>query len=149
MEKIIILIHLWNNLKQKINNMEETLMYIYQLNAIIVFVFLSLICVLFKEGAERLSDKLLNAYITGNQSELTHKMGWFLRLGLLFILGLSSHHLSLLMYWMLIGLFILIAWPGFNITINIFRKSKWYYVGKNGIDGLIRKVFFFVNFDKK
>jgi hypothetical protein len=128
--------------------MESTITYIYLLNAAIVFVFLALFAFMLKEGAERLSDKIENAYITGNQSWLSHRAGWAIRFFLLAIIGVVGHHLKTSTYWELISLYMLLAWPGFNITINIFRKSKWYYVGKNGIDGLIRKCLPFINFDQ-
>lgn len=118
----------------------------YEITAVIVIVFLTLISFLFKEASERLSDKILNAYITGNQSKLSHQMGLFLRIGLFFILGLDAKHTEVMLILLL--LYVIIAWPMFNITINIFRKMKWYYVGTGGIDGLIRKVLFFINFDK-
>jgi hypothetical protein len=37
---------------------------------------------------------------------------------------------------------------GYNISCNIGLKKKWYYVSNTGIDGIIRKLLPFINFDK-
>lgn len=50
--------------------------------------------------------------------------------------------------WLLTGLIAFILWPVYNIACNIGLKKKWYYLSNSGIDLILRKVFFFVNFDK-
>lgn len=113
------------------------------------FAFLALLCFLIKEGAERAYDKFQNLQIKIDMSTLYHIMSLVIRVFLFFIIGLETQELALGLKLFWLGSFALIAWPIYNITINIFRKDKWYYVGKSGIDGLIRKIFFFINFDKK
>lgn len=114
--------------------------------ALIIFVFLALISFLVKEGAERAFDKF-DKSPTNPLSKLYHIMSFFVRLGLFFILGLATKQMPDFDKIMLLVLFAFIAWPGYNITINLFRKDKWYYVGRGGIDMIIRKIFFFVDFD--
>ena len=100
-----------------------------------------------KEGAERAFDRQ-NKTPKSKWSRLYHIMSFFVRLGLFFILGMLTKQMGLLPKLVLLSLYAINAWPGYNIVINLFRGDKWYYVGAGGIDGLIRKVFFFVNFDK-
>lgn len=75
-------------------------------------------------------------------SDIWHILGFMMRFiifGVLFQVGAKT--------WVL-ALSVLLMWPAYNVAINIGRGNKWYYVSKRGIDGIIRKVFFFVNFDK-
>ena len=50
--------------------------------------------------------------------------------------------------WIYTASVAVIVWPFYNISCAIGLRKKWYYVGKDGTDWLIRKVFFFINFDK-
>lgn len=71
------------------------------------------------------------------------------------------HTLGLLMRFMVFGLLyregantieliisVVIMWPMYNIACNIGRNKKWYYLSNKGVDLLLRKLFFFINFDK-
>ena len=75
-------------------------------------------------------------------SKAWHWFGFLMRLMVVGIMYLVSRNwwLTLLVAFMLSVLY--------NIACNIGLKRKWYYVSKSGIDGLIRKILPFVNFDK-
>lgn len=113
---------------------------------IVVLIFLTLFAFLIKEGAERAYDKQVKSP-KNKLSKLYHIMSLFVRLGLFLTLGYFTKDLTEYKL-LLLASFVIIAWPMYNITINIFRKDKWYYVGKGGIDGVIRKLLPLINFDK-
>jgi hypothetical protein len=72
-----------------------------------------------------------------------HLYGWMIRFfvfSLLFRLGAT--------FWMLV-LSVFIMWPLYNIACNIGRKNKWYYLSDKGLDGIIRKMLPFINFNNK
>jgi len=114
----------------------------------IAFIFLILISFLVKEGAERAFDRK-DKTPRSKWSRLYHIMSLFVRIGLFLLLGLLTKHIPGIMKFIYLATFAFLAWPGYNITINLFRGDKWYYVGTDGIDRVIRKILFFVNFDKK
>jgi hypothetical protein len=75
-------------------------------------------------------------------SALWHSYGFvirFLVFGLLYRDGAS---------WLTLTSSVILMWPLYNLACNIGGKKKWYYVSKKGIDLIIRKILFFVNFDK-
>jgi len=75
-------------------------------------------------------------------SDLWHAYGWlmrFLLFGLLYRSGAT---------WLMLSASVIIMWPLYNIGCNIGAGRRWYYVSKRGIDLIIRKILFFVNFDK-
>jgi fatty-acid desaturase len=75
-------------------------------------------------------------------SKAWHAMGWFMRLLVVGLIFQATFN------WLLTTLMIIILWPVYNISCNIGLKRKWYYVSNSGIDWVIRKIFFFINFDK-
>lgn len=70
-----------------------------------------------------------------------HAMGWFMRL---FIVGIIFQLTWSIPLTIVMALLLTV---GYNISCNIGLKQKWYYVSNKGIDKIIRKVFFFINFD--
>jgi len=101
-----------------------------------LILFLSLLIVI-REGFQQADWKKHNpAY-----SDIWHLLGWvmrFIAFALLYRFGAS---------WITLIISVVIMWPVYNIACNIGRGNKWYYLSKKGIDLLLRKVFFFVNFD--
>ena len=75
-------------------------------------------------------------------SKTWHAFGWFMRL---LITGVAYQSTGSYLY---VLLFVVLFWPVYNISCNIGAKRKWYYVSKSGIDGLIRKMFYKINFDQ-
>lgn len=105
-------------------------------NQYILFFLIFLIVA--REGFQQADCKKHNpAY-----SDIWHILGFMMRFiifGVLFQVGAKT--------WAL-ALSVILMWPVYNIVINIGRGNKWFYVSKRGIDLLIRKVFFFIDFDK-
>jgi len=102
-----------------------------------IALFLALLIV-FREGFQQADWKKPNP----SYSDIWHLLGWVMRFivfGILFRAGAN---------WIVLSVSVVMMWPIYNIAINIGRGNKWYYVSKKGIDGVIRKVLFWVNFDK-
>ena len=51
--------------------------------------------------------------------------------------------------WLPVTLAVVMAWPVYNAMINLYCGKRWYYVGTTAwTDRVIRRLFWFVNFDK-
>jgi len=77
-----------------------------------------------------------------SMSTLWHTYGWVMRFLVFGLLYRSDATLLTLIAS------VVIMFPLYNISCNIGAKKKWYYLSNKGIDLLLRKVFFWVNFDK-
>jgi NhaP-type Na+/H+ or K+/H+ antiporter len=75
-------------------------------------------------------------------SNLWHGVGLIMRVAVFVLLYLITNDVVILTITGVI-LFVL-----YSISCSIGSKQKWYYVSNRGIDKLIRKLFFFVNFNK-
>jgi hypothetical protein len=62
-----------------------------------------------------------NGQFIMNYSKLWHATGWLIRALLIIPLWPSA-------LW--IALYVVIAWPLYDIIINLHMKQKWYYQGK-------------------
>ena len=74
-------------------------------------------------------------------SALWHSYGFIMRFlvfGLLYRTGAD---------WIVLTASVVLMWPLYNVSCNLGGKKKWYYVSDRGIDLIIRKILFFVNFD--
>ncbi len=103
-----------------------------------IVIFTTIIMLILREGFQQRDSIIPNKKIKA----IWHGLGWVIRFNLLFLLYILKIDI-----WFLI-LAIILMWPVYNIACNIGRKQKWYYVGKNGIDGIIRKILPFIKFDK-
>ena len=79
-----------------------------------------------------------------------HRAGAFIR-GMIilavFLAAKESLHLS--SRWILGGIAFLISSVWYNIAINLIEGDKWYKLGTSAdTDRILRKIFFFINFDK-
>lgn len=119
----------------------------WDIMATVILIFFVLFAFLIKEGAERAYDKEVKSP-KNKLSKLYHIMSFFVRVGLFLTLGIVTKDFETNIKLLLLSSFAFISWTGYNIVINLFRKDKWYYVGTSGVDLVIRKVFFFINFDK-
>ncbi|HOI31211.1 MAG: hypothetical protein PHG67_06095 [Bacteroidales bacterium] len=106
--------------------------------------FLLIMFILLREGMQE-------AYMHGNHSaekrarlsKQWHTIGFWLRLMVIVLVYMVNFNLCAA------ATAIILLGPGYNITINIYRGHAWYYVGKvAATDKLIRKLFWFVDFDK-
>jgi len=101
-------------------------------------IFFLIFLIVAREGFQQADWKKHNpAY-----SDIWHVLGWVMRFIAFAMLYRTDAN------WIMLAVSVILMWPIYNIFINIGRGNKWYYVSKKGIDLLIRKVFFFVNFDK-
>ena len=111
---------------------------------IIGAVFILMLFILFREGfnmRERITPDV-------DYAEGWHKIGWWLRAMVFIIVQLITKEIGV-REQIIYGLATLITlWPLYNLACNIGLRRKWYYVGKKGIDWVIRKIFYKVNFDK-
>lgn len=71
---------------------------------------------------------------------------WFGLLIRLLIVGLMFQYTY---NWYLTGLIAFILSVVYTVSCNVGSKNKLYYLSNRGIDKLIRKILFFINFDKK
>lgn len=75
-------------------------------------------------------------------SKIWHTIGWVKRVLVFVLLYLLNAN------WILLTIAGVSMWILYNIACNIGRKQKWYYVGKSGIDGIIRRILPFIKFDR-
>jgi hypothetical protein len=76
-------------------------------------------------------------------SKCWHYVGGFMRISLFVLLYFVTHN------WMILSACAIIMFPLYNIACSVGRKQKWWYVGNVALtDRMIRKLFFFINFDK-
>ncbi len=78
-------------------------------------------------------------------SDMWHLQGLVIRLlifGLVYRLAPESYKIILSV------ITAVLFWPVYNISCNIGMRRKWYYLSNKGIDKVIRKVLFFINFYK-
>ena len=98
--------------------------------------FFLIFLIIAREGFQQADWKKYNpAY-----SDIWHILGWvmrFIAFGMLYRTGAN---------WILLFISVLLMWPIYNIVINIGRGNKWYYLSDKGIDGILRKILFFVKF---
>ena len=102
----------------------------------LTFLFLALILIALREGM-----------VLSNPEKYDrewHLAGWAIRGCIIAVIVMLTKP----DYWAYFIPALILAWPVYNITINLFKGMKWYYVSDKGIDKLIRKTFWFVNFDK-
>lgn len=103
-----------------------------------IIIFAIILMIILREGFQQ-RDNIAH---TKKLSKTWHAMGFVMRALVFVLLYLRG------VGWVLLVVAGLSMWMVYNITCNIGRKQKWYYVGKSGIDGVIRKVLPFINFDK-
>lgn len=114
----------------------------------IIFIFLALILIGVREGL--VIKDMLDNKPSPMESRWWHRTGLAIRSCLIlavFLLVKPFGYESLVL-WIYTGISILLASIWYDIAINLIEGNKWYYVGPNGIDGFIRKILFFINFDK-
>lgn len=100
---------------------------------LLIFMALLIVC---REAYQQADWKKHNP----SYSDIWHVLGWLMRFitfGLLYRAGAN---------WIILSVSIVLLWPVYNIAINIGRGNKWYYLSDKGIDGILRKILFFVKF---
>lgn len=104
----------------------------------LIIIFSIILLIIFREGFQ-LADKIKPSK---KLSSIWHGVGFTIR-------GLIFTWLYLIkVEWYILTASIILMWPIYNIACSIGLGHKWYYVSKNGFDGIIRKIFPFINFDK-
>jgi len=117
---------------------------IIELNEIVGFILLGLLLVVLREGFKRRSEVDPK---NGAWSHTWHVFGWGIRGCFIAILGILLKHTDVM--WLFVVLAIILAWPVYDIACAIGAGRKWYYRSDKGMDKVIRKIFWFVNFDKQ
>ena len=75
-------------------------------------------------------------------SDLWHGVGLVMRIAVFVLLYMLTKD------WIMLSIAAFVMFVLYSISCSIGSKQKWYYVSNRGIDRIIRKLFFFVNFDK-
>jgi len=75
-------------------------------------------------------------------SDLWHGVGLVMRIVVFVLLYMLTKD------WIMLSIAAFVMFVLYSISCSIGSKQKWYYVSNRGIDGVIRKLFFFINFDK-
>lgn len=108
----------------------------------VIFLALALFLIALREGM------VLSNWQTGKQKYLQtwHRAGWAIRFCLISAVAMLTKHTGFM--WYFVAGSVVVAWPVYNIIINLFTGKKWYYLSNKGIDGIIRKCLPFIKFDK-
>jgi ABC-type Fe3+ transport system permease subunit len=91
-------------------------------------------------------EGVLQRYIyierTAKLSKLWHRLGGLARA--CFVAAVAV--LSWSIWWVLVA--VVVAGLLYNIFINLYKDNRWWYIGTTAAtDKLIRKIFWFINFD--
>ena len=98
-----------------------------------------ILLVLFREGVQQ---RYMYINQTKRLSTIWHALGFWLRfvlIGLTYVVTVDL--------WFT-GVALILLSVGYNVTINLFKGHRWYYVGTIAwTDRMIRKVLWFVKFE--
>lgn len=113
-----------------------------EISKIVYFIILLLLA--FREGIqERYTHIEQDPDKKRKLSKWWHALGGFARIMLAGLSWIMWHN------WIILAAALFIISIGYNIVINVYKKHKWWYIGTTAdTDKVIRKVFWFVDFDK-
>lgn len=104
----------------------------------IYLILLIALLITLREGLQQ-RDRVAHSKL---MSDLWHGVGFIMRVAVFVLLYMITKD------YLILSIAAFIMFVLYSIACSIGSKQKWYYVSNRGIDKIIRKLFFFINFDK-